>query len=75
MIEQNAPGLRRAGVIAVSIDGDRVSFQLDSSPPQHESAGHPADPPTPAAGPEISDPLDDPATFGGELPGYEFEDE
>lgn len=58
-IAKSAPDLRAAGVLEVTVDG--VSFKLDRpDPEQNEQQGNGF----------IADPLKDPSTFGGVLPGF-----
>lgn len=60
-----APRLRAAGVRNVTLpDGGTISLAPPDAPPS------PA--PSPAPAPELFDPLNDPATFGGKLPGYDL---
>ena len=63
LIEKHAPGLRKAGVLSVSIEG--LSAQLAPAPIE-VPAGN-AEP----AGEPGADPLQDPALYpGGIVPGY-----
>jgi hypothetical protein len=76
LIEESAPRLRAAGVTSIRVAGDAVTVTY--APPYG-----PDDPP-PAAGvskpsgetaPDLeSDPLDDPDTYGGEVPGFDLEE-
>ena len=66
LIESKADALRRVGVSKFELSGDGCRVEL-----------HPADPPTVGGDKareetEVDgmDPLNDPATFGGNLPGY-----
>lgn len=67
LIEQRAPGLRAAGVRSVALDG--MTIRLTA-----------ADPPAgvllpsalgPEPGRDLTNPLEDPDTYGGALPGFD----
>lgn len=64
LIEARAPGLRAAGVLGFEVEGAKVQlapYAGDAATSVQSTAAEPE--PT-------ADPLDDPATFGGVLPGY-----
>lgn len=77
-IEAAAPGLRAAGVVSLEISLDRIAVRFASpfgpiDPPRAAAEDEPpVQDPTPEPEPN---PLDDPATFGGDVPGYELEDD
>lgn len=68
LICDRASDLRAAGVQSISIDGATVTL-YEGAPALHSSTG--TVPPGPPDRPTLG-PLDDPETFGGILPGYEF---
>lgn len=68
LICDRAADLRSAGVKSISIDGATVTL-YESMPALAVSAGKL--PPGPPETVPLS-PLDDPETFGGILPGYDF---
>lgn len=80
LLVDKAPHLRAAGVMSISIDGDRVNVGLAppyeplEAKPAAGSDVRPAPPDDPQPEPE-PDALDDPATFGGPVPGYQIDDE
>jgi hypothetical protein len=68
LIAERADGLRRAGVLVVTVDGFSAQLAPWNPPTQPER-------PT-AAEPTYSDPLLDPATYpGGRVPGFERDNE
>lgn len=76
LIAARAPDLRSAGVLSVEIDGTRASFRLAPDapiPPVAEAPDQPAAIEQPTY--QELNPLDDPDTFGGAVPGYEFDKE
>ena len=68
LICDRAADLRAAGVQSISIDGATVTL-YESMPALAAAPGKL--PPGPPEKPALS-PLDDPETFGGILPGYDF---
>jgi hypothetical protein len=70
LLAEQAPALRAAGVLSVSIDGAAATF-LPAEAAIAMAAAPTADdqrPREPTG--DLTDPLNDPATFGGTLPGY-----
>lgn len=66
LLEARAPRLRTAGVLSLTFDGVSVRFTAaDPAQTSSEKIEHVAPPPI------ILNALDDPATFGGVLPGYQ----
>jgi hypothetical protein len=69
LIESRAPGLRQAGVVSISLEGISVTFRhWDIQPTSATSLSEQS-----RAAPtfDATDPLSDPATFGGgQVPGY-----
>lgn len=63
-IIEKAPQLRHAGVLRVQIEG--LSFDL--APTEPAFGGHDDDRDKEEV--ETADPLDDPTTYGGVVPGY-----
>jgi hypothetical protein len=61
LIEERAHGLRVAGVLTFEIEGASVTLAPYAGEPATASQ---------APQPDLSDPLNDPTTFGGVLPGY-----
>lgn len=62
LLAEKAPAVRDAGVTAFEVEGVRVEL----APARRETASAVAE----EQQPEIGDPLADPDTFGGALPGF-----
>ena len=75
LIADTAPGMRSAGVKSLDVDGITVRYAPPYGPPDTSPVVRPDKPPDePTQEPEI-DALDDPETYGGEVPGYEHDEE
>lgn len=67
LIEARAPGLRAAGVQSVTLEGATIKL----APYVGESVAT-GEVVVPVEEPDLTNPLDDPMTFGGILPGYQI---
>jgi hypothetical protein len=68
LIISRAADLRSAGVQQISVDGASVVLLPSELAPLVASGAVPSGP----AERSLLDPFDDPETFGGVMPGYEF---
>lgn len=72
LIEQRAPGLRAAGVRSLVIDGVTIRLLPASAwaepPPSATPSALGSEP-----GKDLTNPLEDPDTFGGALPGFDVD--
>lgn len=76
LIEDRAPRLRAAGVRSIELDGVTIELRPVSSwaePPPGTVSTAPPSALESKPGKDLTNPLEDPDTFGGELPGFDVD--